>query len=308
MPPDLADTRRPPAHAPAPDLARAIGRALDELLRALDLEPVGEDRFRATNDASGFPQLFGGQLVAQALAAAGRTTEHDRPHALHAHFVAAGSVAHPVELDVDRVRDGRSLAVRRITLRQAERTLLIATASFHSGPVVPVHADPPDPAGSPESLPLLQSWVDRLPPDERANGAVWIEHPPPLELRLDEPLTLLGGARSDAPRTYWLRLPRDVGDDVCLQSALLAHASDYFLTDAGLRRQPEAIGEPPFFGMSLDHALWLHRPPRLHRWHRYTQRAQAIAGELTLVRGLLHDAEGRLVASVMQENLIRTGP
>jgi acyl-CoA thioesterase-2 len=102
-----------------------------------------------------------------------------------------------------------------------------------------------------------------------------------------------------------LRLPREIGDDSLLHTALLAYASDYLLMDMVLRSHPERIARGSFVGFSLDHALWFHRPVRLNRWHSYTQRAQALSGHRGLVRGLIHDIEGHLVASVMQENLVR---
>ena len=281
---------------------------LDGLLQALDLESLGDDRFRAGNEPSRFPdRLFGGQTVAQALLAAGRTAPDKLPNSLHAYFVAAGSSELPLELAVERVRDGRSVSVRRVTLSQEDRTLLVASVSLHAGPLEPELADPPPASPRPETLPRLQDWIRELPEAQRAHAATWVERPPPLEMRFAEPLTFLGGPRTDAPRVYWLRLPRQVGDDPGLQQALLAYASDYFPMDAAFRRHPQRAGDVPTVGFSLDHALWFHRPVHLDRWHQYTTRAQAVAGHRALVRGFLHDDQGRLVASLMQENLIRTG-
>jgi len=293
-----------------PDLDAATLRQLDGLLRALDLGAEGDDRFRAVSEDARFGRhLFGGQLIAQALVAAGRTLEGKRPHSLHAYFVEAGIGGDPVELAVERVRDGRSIATRRVTVTQAGRTLLMAMASFQDGPAEPRHSDPPPPSPPPspppEELPTLQDWIREMPPETRAHALGWIERPPPLEIRLREPLNFLGGPCSDEPRVHWLRLPRDVGHDPLLQASLLAYASDYFLMDAALRRHPEDLGHRPFVGASVDHVLWLHGEIRLDRWHRYTQHGQAIAGQLGLVRGWIHDDAGELVASVMQENLLR---
>ena len=303
---ERTDTTSPPAAGAAPELERAILVSLDGLLRALELEPLDDDRFRARCVANGFgDRLFGGQLAAQALLAGGRTVADKVPHSLHAYFVEVGSAERSLDLAVERVRDGKSVSTRRVTISQGDRTLLVAMASFHSGPTSPEHADPPLAGPRPQQLPLLQAWIREMPPQTRQHAMSWIEQPPPLELRFGEPLNFLGGPCSEEPRVYWLRLPRDVGDDPLLHSTLLAYASDYFLTDAALRRHPERHRVGPSIGFSLDHALWIHRPVRLDRWHQYTQQAQAIAGHRALVRGFLHDAEGNLVASVMQENLIR---
>jgi acyl-CoA thioesterase-2 len=288
-------------------LEQAIHAALDRLLHAFELEPLDENRFRAASESGRFAdRIFGGQLVAQALLAASRTVNGKLPNSLHAYFVEAGSTELPVELAVEAVRDGRSISTRRVTVSQRERRLLIAMVSFHAGPTGPELADPAPSAPAPEQLPLLQAWVRDLPPETRAHHLNWIERPPPLELRIGEPPSFMGGAAARGPRSHWMRLPRGVGDDPLLHTALLADASDYLLMDPILRSHPERFAEAGFVGFSLDHALWFHRPVRLDRWHLYTQQTQAISGHLGLVRGLIHDADGQLVASVMQENLVRS--
>jgi acyl-CoA thioesterase II len=287
-------------------LDRAIVAALDELLQALDLEPLGDDRFRASSQTSLLAdRIFGGQLVAQALLAASRTVADKVPNSLHAYFVEAGTPDAPLELAVDPVRDGRSIATRRVTITQRERLVLSSMISFHAGPTSPRVAEPAPPAPAPEQWPALQTWVRGAPPGARGRNADWIERPPPLEMRIGEPPNFMGGPSGPGPRSHWMRLPRDVGDDPLLHTALLAYASDYLLMDMALRSHPDRIAERPFVGFSLDHALWFHRPVRFDRWHLYTQETQALSGHLGLVRGSIHDVDGNLVASAMQDNLIR---
>jgi acyl-CoA thioesterase II len=287
-------------------LERAILAALDALLRALDLEPLDADRFRARGEGGRFAdRIFGGQLVAQALIAAGRTVSDKLPNSLHAYFVETGSPDRAVELAIDRVRDGRSIATRRVTIAQRERPLLIAMVSFHAGPTSPDLAEPAPPAPAPEELRVLQHWVGEAPPEMRAQIQNWVEQPPPIEMRIGEPPSFMGGPSAPGPRSHWMRLPRAVGDDPLLHTALLAYASDYLLMDMALRSHPERIAKDPFVGFSVDHALWFHRPARFDRWHLYTQQTQAFSGHLGLVRGVIHDADGHLVASAMQDNLIR---
>jgi len=300
------DSARPAAGGPDAGLERAIAAALDDLLRALELEPQGSNRFRAGNETGRFgDRIFGGQLVAQALLAASRTVNDKRPISLHACFVEAGTPDRPVELAVSAVRDGRSAATRSVTVTQGERPLLISVVSFHAGPTSPERADPAPPAPRPEELPLLQAWVRDLPPDKRSAHLGWVEQPPPLELRIGEPPNFMGGPAATGPRSHWMRLPRDVGGDPLLHTALLAYASDYLLMDMALRSHPERLADDGFVGFSLDHALWLHRPVRFDRWHLYTQEMQSLSGHLGLVRGFVHDADGHLVASAMQDNLVR---
>jgi acyl-CoA thioesterase-2 len=302
--PDASSRSVPPEEEDG-SLERATLTALDELLAALTLEPMGRDRFRAHGETDRFDRVFGGQVVAQALLAAGATVVLKEPDSLHAYFVEGGVPGLPVDVLVDRVRDGRSISTRRVTVMQGTRQLLVAILSFHAGSRDPELAEmaPSDPG--PDGLPRLQDWVREFSPEQRLFGLSWIEQPPPLELRMGEPPNFMGGPNAQGPRTHWMRLPRDVGDDPLLHAALLAYASDYLLLDMVLRAYPDRASLGSFTSVSLDHSLWFHRPVRLERWHRHTQETQAISGHRGLVRGLIRDADGRLVASAMQEGLVR---
>jgi acyl-CoA thioesterase-2 len=227
------------------------------------------------------------------------------PHSLHAAFVEAGAPGRTVRLEVDRVRDGRSISTRRVTVLQDDRPRLVATVSFHAGATGPdVHGAAPE-VPPPDEMPLLQHWAQALPADQRETGRSWIDRPPPLEMRIGEAPTFLGGPSADGPRSHWMRLPRDVGGDPALHAALLAYASDFLLMDMAFRAHPDGSGPGRFTGFSLDHALWLHRPVRFDRWHLHTQEAIALTGDRGLVRGAIHGIDGRLVASVAQEVLVR---
>ena len=285
-------------------LEAAILESLDGLLAALDLTPLGGDRFRVVAEPGRFDRVFGGQTLAQALLAAAASVEGKEPHSLHAYFVEAGVPGEPQELSVERIRDGRSVATRRVTVEQGGRTLLAALASFHDNAAEPHVADPAPRAPDPSALPALQWWAEELSPELRPQGRSWIERPPPVELRIGEAPSFFGGETRDGPRSHWMRLPRDIGDDPLLHTALLLYASDYLLLDMAYRSHPEPFTSG-FRGFSLDHAIWFHRPVRFDRWHLHTQETVALSGHRGLVRGAIHDDEGRLVASVTQEVLIR---
>jgi len=286
-------------------LEGGILEALDGLLLALELESLGEDRFRAHSEPDRFGRIFGGQMLAQALVAACITVDDKPPHSMHAYFVQAGSPEQRIDVAVDRVRDGRSMAARRVTVMQDGRPLLIAMASFHDNPTEPAFADPPPTVPRPDELPRLQDWAKKAPPELLPRAQTWIDRPPPLEMRIGEPTYFLGGSAGSGPRSHWMRLPRDVGDDPLLHSALLAYASDFLLLDMAFRSHPERVTVASFAGFSLDHALWLHRPVRFDRWHVHTQQLLAISGDRGLVRGAIHDIDGHLVASTTQEVLVR---
>ncbi len=293
-----------------PTLDQRILTSLDGLLRALELTPTGNDRFVAAPEPDRFTRVFGGQTLAQALLAAGATVDGPTPnrlapHSMHAYFVQAGLDDQAVEVTVERVRDGRSMATRRSTVTQGDRTLLVAIASFHENPDEPALADPPLEAPLPHDLPRLQDWLQDLPPTLAGHGRAWVDHPPPLDLRIGEAPTFLGGSPAAGARAHWMRLPRDIGDDPLLHTVLLAYASDYLLLDMAFRSYPDEAPPGGFAAVSVDHALWFHRPVRFDRWHLHTQETVALAGHRGLVRGSVHDEDGRRVATVMQEVLVR---
>src|SRR5262245_16255937 len=286
-------------------LESAVLDSLDSLERALRLEPLGDNRFRASNERDRFGRIFGGQLLAQAMYAASTTVEGHTPHSLHAYFVQTGASDTPVEIVVEPVRDGRSMATRQVSVAQGDRTLLTALASFHSNSAEPELSHPPLDVPAPEDTPLLQHWVHRVPPQLRLNAQTWIDVPPAVEMRIAEPTNFLGGTQKAGPRSHWIRLPRGIADDPALHHAMLAYASDYLLLDMALRNHPLPADYGSVAAVSLDHAIWLHCPIRFDEWHLYTQEAVAIAGHRALVRGTIRNASGHVVASTAQEVLIR---
>ena len=289
----------------ATPLDEARLESLDHLLEVLDLRQIAANRFRAEGAPGQFPRTFGGRLIAQALTAASATVADKPPSALHACFVAAGTPTDAIELDVQVAGDTRMTSTRHVDLRQGERTLLTMVASFHTdtgGAWLPSAAsDGPGPT----ETPLLQDWIPALPEALRDQAASWIERPPPIELRVAEPPIFFGGAPAATPRSHWMRLPRDVGEDPVLHAVLLAHASDYLLLDMAFRSHPVPFGSGRLSGTSLDHSVWFHQPVRFETWHRHTQETVAIVGERGLVRGVIHDEEGQLVARTAQAVLVR---
>ncbi len=284
------------------DLEAAIGCAFDDLLRVLALGAAGAGSFVAPPArARLFDRIYGGQLLAQAVVGAGATVEGRSVASLHATFVKAGRPERPVEVKVARVRDGRSMATRQVTLVQDGEPLLLALVSFHDNGGGADLAPPMPEVAPPEGTPRLQDWIT----GER--GRPWVDHPPPIELRMAEPPSFLGGSGTTATRSHWMRAPRPVGDDPLLHAALLAYASDFFLMDMVFRAHP-TLGPGEANGLSLDHVVWFHRPVRFDRWHLHTQEAVTVVGDRGLARGAVHDDAGRLVASVTQEVLVRPLP
>jgi acyl-CoA thioesterase-2 len=286
-------------------LEKAVLQALDNLEHALQLKPHGGNRFRVSNEPSRFGRVFGGQLLAQAMVAGTATVSDHLPQSLHAYFVRSGVSDTPMDIVVGRIRDGRSMATRQITVLQDGHDILTAIASFHTNPAEPELAQPQLSVPPPEDLPLLQHWVQYAPPEMSKNAATWVDVPPPLEMRIAEPPTFLGGAQTPGQRSHWMRLPRDIGDRPAVHHAMLAYASDYLLVDMAFRNHPQPVGYGSLAALSLDHAIWFHRPVRFDEWHLHTQETTSLTGHRAMVRGTIRDTAGRMVASTAQEVLVR---
>jgi acyl-CoA thioesterase-2 len=233
---------------------------------------------------------------------AAATVDGQDIHSLHASFVRAGTPGAAVQVEVTRLRDGRSVSTREVAVVEDGEPLLVALASFGTFQDEPAVTARPPARPAPGAVPPLAEWVAGFP-----SGRHWIEHPPAVEMRLTEAPSFLTGTSATSARAHWMRLPRGVGDSHQLHAALLAYASDFFLMDMIFRAHPEELGPGRANGFSLDHAIWFHRPVRFDDWLVHTQEAVALVGERGLARGSLHDSAGRLVASVAQEVLLRLG-
>ncbi len=225
-------------------------RSLDGLLHALELERVDADTYVAVNELARFPRVFGGLLAAQAMQAATLTVDRAdglRPHSIHATYLRSGSNEEPIRYAIDRVRDGRATSTRQVTATQGNRAVLIAIVSFHNNPGRPVlnSAGPLSPGldmPGPDKLPTLADWANAAPPPLRETARrMWVDLAPPLDVRIGEAFTFLGGSQASGARSHWFRLPRHVGDDHALHSVLLTYASDYFLLDMAVRTHPARL-------------------------------------------------------------------
>jgi len=305
----IAEAARPdftgPLRGSGTPLEVATLSGLDQLHRALEMHPTGADRFRAGNEAGRFGRLFGGQLVAQAMAAAAATVAELAPHSIHASFLRPGASNAPLDIAVERTRDGRSMSVRQVVVQQGGGTLLTATVSFDTDPDIADLDTVAVPATAPEALPLLQHWAQHAPPELATSASTWIDTPPPLEMRIGEAPTFLGGAQAPGQRIHWMRLPHVIDGRPEAHAALLTYASDYLLLDTAFRNHPLRVNYATHTGLTLDHTVWLHRPVRFDQWHLYTQQMVALGGHRALVHGTIIDAAGRHVASTAQEVLVR---
>ncbi len=254
---------------------------------------------------------FGGQVAAQALAAAGSEVEGGRrAHSLHAYFVRPGDTSRPVLYRVDRTRDGQSISTRQVTAIQSGDAILILDASFHAPESGTSHG--PTAPGVPSPYERELRDRDLLPP-ERATEAQWLVDQSAkfrFEFRFwDQPAALLArrGEMTDGQQ-FWFRSRDRLPDDPLQHACALTYASDLHLLSTALAVHGLSVRTSPIQASSLDHAIWFHRPSRLDEWLLYEQWSPTSASGRTLSTGRIFSAAGHLVATVMQEGLVRRQP
>lgn len=283
-----------------------MGRAFDELLALLDLEPIEVNLFRGQSQSEGWIRVFGGQVIAQALVAATRTVDPERiAHSLHAYFLRPGDPKIPILYDVDRIRDGKSFTTRRVVAIQRGEAIFSMSVSFHVAEEGLSHQFPMPDVPPPEALAseteLKEAYKKALPPRMLA----WLERERPLELRPVHPRFPLSPEKSAPIQHVWMKTTGHGPDDDATHRAIMAYASDMSLLSTAGRPHGLTFSEDNVQSASLDHALWFHRPFRTDDWLLYAQDSPSAAGSRGFNRGLIFTRDGTLVASVAQEGLMR---
>ncbi|MFC7305406.1 acyl-CoA thioesterase [Streptomyces monticola] len=280
---------------------------LDALLDLLDLERIEQDCFRGRSRSAIVPRVFGGQVAAQALVAAGRTVPEDRTaHSLHAYFLRPGDPGAPIVYMVDRIRDGRSFTTRRVVAIQHGQPIFHLSASFQTYEEGLEHQADMPAAPDPETLPTAAEMLPRhLPADIAAR---LVEARAAVDLRYVgiPPWGSVGAPRE--PRSQvWFRTNGKLADDPPhLHVCLATYVSDMTLLDSVLLahgRGGWALGD--VVGASLDHAMWFHRPFRADEWLLYDQESPSASGGRGLGQARIYTQDGRLAVSVIQEGVVR---
>ena len=277
-----------------------------DLLGLLQLEPLEHNLFRGLSRDLGTGRIFGGQVLAQALVAARRTVEDERPaHSLHGYFVLPGDLEIPVLYSVDRTRDGKSFTTRGVTAIQHGQAIFTMVASFHRPEAGLSHhtamPDVPAPDGLRSELDLLRDRAHELPPRLRSV----ITQDQPLDFRPVDGLHPFEPRSQDPTRRVWVRAVGKVDDSLLSHQAILSYASDYGLLGAALHPHGLIFRDPGVMLASLDHAVWFHRPFRVDDWLLYVIDSPASGGARAFSRGMFFTREGTLVASTAQEGLLR---
>jgi acyl-CoA thioesterase II len=278
----------------------------DVLGRLFDFDEVAADLFRAPPTGGPLVRHFGGHVLAQALAAAQRTGAADRLiHSCHAYFVRGGAVDRPIDFQVTRDADGRSFSARRVAAMQDGRLILSLSASMHVGETGAEQQfampDVPPPEALRHQDEVMREALPHMPPHR---VAFW-DRDTGLEFRAVEPFVTVDPPRVAPVRHFWMRTKRPLGDDPGLHQRMLAFMSDMYLMHTGLGPLGVSWSDHAMQDASLDHALWFHQRFRADEWLLYAMDSPYAGGARTLARGTVFTQDGRLVASVAQEGLIR---
>jgi acyl-CoA thioesterase-2 len=281
-----------------------MSTVLADLLQLLDLERLEINLFRGESRDIGSPQVFGGQVLGQALMAASRTVDSARAvHSLHSYFLRRGDFNAPIVYEVDRSLDGSSFTNRRVVAIQHGKQIFHLSASFQVEEAGPDHQVAAPAVTPPEQLPDLtatvRKWLQELPDQPRR---FW-ERDRPFEFRSVE--TINYGTPAPAVRHLWFRLAGRCPEDPVLHRCLLAYVSDFHLLETATYPHGLSFQTGDVLLASVDHGMWFHRPFRIDEWLLYALISPSSSGSRGMAFGRIFDRAGRLVASTAQEGLMR---
>lgn len=279
------------------------------LVRLLDVEEIDTDLYRGARLPGGKGRVFGGQVIGQALQAAQRSTEGKDAHSFHCYFMRAGDEQFPIVFRVVRDFDGKSFANRRVIALQRGQPILNMIASFQTPEEGLNHQDTMPDVPGPETLKteseLRREAVDDIPEKFRA---FFLRRASPIDIRPLYPRSWFTPVKREPINRSWFRVVAPIGDDPALHRAVLAYASDMALMATSMMPHGVNWTTPGMQSASLDHALWFHGPVRADEWMLYVTDSPWAGHGRGMNRGSIFSQDGRLVASVAQEGLIRLRP
>ena len=278
-----------------------MSSALRNLLQIIrpELQPEGD--YLGGHPREGGHHLFGGQVMAQALAAAGAELGDAPVHSLHAHFLRRGTPARPIRFGVEGLRESKAFRTVSVVATQEESPILQMTVSTHIDEPGPVHQIPMDEVGPPDGETYERALLRAMTPQGLSDEATPFELP--VEIRGVGGIGLFSTDVKPPQARCWMRIRERVEEDPFLHQMLFAYASDYAIMIPALN--PHAIVVADMLSASLDHAIWFHRPFRMDEWLLFELDSPVASGARALGRGLLYTQAGDLVASCVQESLVR---
>ena len=279
---------------------------LQDMIDLLNMEQIEENLFRAKNGPG--THVFGGQVLGQAIVAAARTVDPDRQmHSMHAYFLRRGDWQKPILFEVDRIRDGRSFTTRRVVGIQHGKAIFNLSASFQVLEGGLSHQIPMPDAAAPETLPADEDYYRELAKKDASIERFTFRYNL-IDSRQVEGIQMLprtGREARDPKKSTWMRIKGTLPDDQIIHMAMLAYMSDMdFMSTTILPHTPQ-LSSHNLQGASLDHAMWFHRPFRADEWLLFAKESPTASSSRGYVRGSFFSSRGDLVASVVQECLIR---
>jgi len=272
-------------------------------LRESGVDDRGQDVFVGASQRQPHGRVFGGQVLGQTIVAAGRTVDASRPvHSMHAYFLRPGDSSEPITFAVERLRDGRSFSARRVHAIQYGKPILSMIASFQTESAGVDHQDEMPDVPAPEELPTTRELLGSI---DHPAAQFWANERPVDVRHVQQPVYWQPDENRVARQAVWMRVPGTLPDDPLLHRAVLGYASDYTLLESVLRRHGLTWATRGLKAASLDHAMWWHRPVRADEWLLYVQASPSASGARGLGIGRIFSREGRLVASVAQEGMLR---
>ncbi|RUO31452.1 acyl-CoA thioesterase II [Aliidiomarina sedimenti] len=283
-----------------------MSQVLNDLLNLLELETIEEGLYRGQSQDLGFAALFGGQVMGQALCAAKKTLEESRQvHSLHSYFLRPGDAHKPIVYDVENIRDGKSFSTRRVQAIQYGKPIFYMTASFQSAEDGIEHQaempDVPGPEGLVSDLDVHRAHADLIPEPLRTK----FTSDKPILMRFVTDYNPFNPQKTEAKRYVWIKANGDMPDDLRIHKYLLAYASDFNFLPTALQPHGLSFASPKMQMATIDHAMWFHRDFRMDDWLLYAIDSPSASNARGLVRGQVFNRAGTLVASTMQEGVIR---
>lgn len=278
------------------------------MISALNLTDAGgartrEDIFTGPSQWMPHGRVFGGQVLAQSLVAATRTVEARPVHSLHGYFLRPGDIELPITFSVDRLRDGRSFSTRRVQAYQKGEPIFSMIASFQETDPGLEHQDAfPFDIPAPETLPSAANLIGDNP---HPVAQYWAKARPFDMRHVGSPIYFSVKGEPVAHQAVWIKALGDMPADSQLHTAALAYASDYSILESIYRRHGIAWSHPGLKSASLDHAMWFHREPKVDEWMLYVQESPSASGGRGLAVGRIFSQDGRLLATVAQEGMVR---
>lgn len=283
-----------------------MSQALENLLNLVHLEKIEEGLFRGQSEDLGLRQVFGGQVVGQALFAAKQTVPEDRViHSFHSYFLRPGDSQKPIIYDVESLRDGKSFSARRVSAIQNGQPIFYMTASFQSPESGFEHQKPMPQVKGPDNLPneqqMAQKMAHMLP--EKLREKFIAERP--LEIRPVQIHNPLRGHVDKPQRQVWIRANGTLPDDLRIHQYLLGYASDLNFLPVALQPHGKGFLESDMQVATIDHSMWFHRELNFNDWLLYSVESTSASGARGFVRGEFYNRQGELVASTVQEGVMR---